>query len=398
MTRVCLISPYPPQQGGISEYSRSLSEELSTCVEVTVLAQAERGEIGKSEHDNSVLVRWIWEKNSLLTPFRLFKDVLRIKPAIVHIQYESYGLYGLFDFITTPLMLFLLRTGRFPTFLTLHSFIESPRQRARDMDYATAGVSGKAFKYLYQVLRTTVRLAIRSLQVKVIVHSNVLADKLKILGFKPQNIAVIPIGSPKTVRRTQKLEAKRKLGLDGEKVVLFFGFISAAKKISDLILAFREVLRNLPRCVAIISGVPSAFDPKAKEYHDELKEQARWTERIIFMDRFIPDEEVDVLFSAADIFVLTYSINQGSSAALPLALAYGLPVVVPKGGTSGNDVEMNQFGLVYMRDNPNSLAQQIISILSDENLLKNLSERGSKISTLRGWDVVAKKTLDFYGI
>lgn len=395
--KICLISPYPLQEGGISEYCKDLAQELAKRAKVVVLAQREETAPSGTTVEDGVFITRLWRRNSVLAPFRLFRAVMRTRPQVVHLQYESYGLYGTFDFLTTPLTLVFLKIAGLRTCVTLHSFIESPRQRSLDLDYVRATTLGRVSKYLYQVLRVTVRLSLRLLGVRIIVHSESLGARLRLLGFRPERLAVIPIGAARVGGQVERSEAKRRLGIGTDRVILSFGLVSAAKRISDLVTAFQQVSLRIPSCTLIVSGAPSAFDPAARSYYNELRELAKWTNRVVFIDRYVSREEVGVIFSSADVFVMTYSIQQGSSASLALALAYGLPIIVPEGGTSAADAKTNGFGLVYSREDSNSLAQRIIFLLSDDGFLQEFSAKAKRTASSRTWAAIAEKTLAFYG-
>lgn len=79
VAKVCFISPYPPQKGGISEYSKSLAEELGRHMKVTVFAQKAEAPAGEVDSPN-VLVKRIWKPNSILAPLKLFKETIKESP------------------------------------------------------------------------------------------------------------------------------------------------------------------------------------------------------------------------------------------------------------------------------------------------------------------------------
>lgn len=392
--KVCIISPYPPQRGGISEYTNSLAEELAKHLKVIVLAQ--QTDLPQNAGDSSrVLVKRLWNKNSLFAPFAILREITRMSPDVVHFQYESYGLYGIFDFLTTPLLFILLRFGKRKEVITLHSFLSTPSERTRDRDYIESNSFGKAKKYLYQVLRTTVKISLR-LTDAIIVHSEFTAERVARATSHRDRISVIPIGSELPKSRLSKQEAKMRLGFNAKNIILFFGFISASKNIQELIDASRDVLDRNPDTLVVISGIPSEFDPDSRRYHEELRRRASWTSKIVFIDRFVDKNEMEQLFSSADVLVLTYSIEQGSSAALSTSLGYGVPVVVPKGGISATDVLSNDFGLVYEQGEVQSLAKCVIQIVSDDVLKGRLSSNASKVARKRSWEAVAERTLQVY--
>lgn len=398
MPKICLVSPYPPEKYGISEYCKSLAEELAKLVSVVVLAGDGKWAKDKKETINGVLVKRTWRRNSPLMPIRLVGATLNERPDAVHIQYESYGLYGALEFLSVPLLLLLLRLLRIRVFITLHSLLEVPNMRTHDFDYLKASSLGKLLKYSYQIARMTVNLAFRSLRIHFIVHSELLRSRVsRTLGLAGRNVAVLPIGCaiPKNV--STKSEARELLGLTAEKIILFFGFISGSKNIHDLIAAMPQVLSMVPNCLTIISGIPSSFDPSARGYYEKLREQAKWTNRIVFTGRFVSPRETELLFSAADTVVLPHG-GSFSSGVLSLALTYGVPVVVASGGIAGLDVRTNSFGLIYQQGNVEDLANQITSLFLDSDLAASLTANSRKTLSQRSWDVIARNLLGLYGL
>jgi len=394
VTKVCFISPYPPQKGGISEYSKSLAEELGRHMKVTVFAQKIEAPAGEVDSPN-VFVKRIWKPNSILAPLKLFKETIKESPDVVHLQYESYGLYGILDFLTTPILIILLRFACRKEVITLHSFLILPSERTQDRDYITSGSSGKFIKYAYQVLRTTVKLSLRFAST-IIVHSDFIAMRIAQAISRDYRIAVIPIGSATSDNTYSKEEARRRLGFIASKMILFFGFISASKNIHELIDASQEVLNKDPDALVVIAGIPAEFDPNGRRYLDDLRKRADWTRRIVFVDRFVDTNEMDLLFAAADVVVLTYSIVQGSSATLSTALGYGVPVIVPEGGIAAKDVGLNEVGLTYKRGDVGCLADRITSILSNEQLRGELAVNAKRAARTRSWNVVARETMRVY--
>ena len=110
--------------------------------------------------------------------------------------------------------------------------------------------------------------------------------------------------------------------------LLFFGVIRPYKGLEHLIRAFS-----------------SLSDDEAKRFHltvvgetwedwtlpGELIEGSRHKERITFVNRYIPDEEVQGYFKDADAVVLPY-LRSSASGPLNIAMSLGLPVVITRVG------------------------------------------------------------------
>jgi glycosyltransferase involved in cell wall biosynthesis len=129
-------------------------------------------------------------------------------------------------------------------------------------------------------------------------------------------------------RGASREEARRRLGLPDEgPVLLNFGQISAYKNIPRLLAAFRSL--DLPAATLLVAGSPTV--PAVAE---EVRAGAAHDPRVRLHLRYIPEDEVQLYFAAADVVVLPYTNILNSGNAL-LALSFDRPVLVPDRGSMG---------------------------------------------------------------
>lgn len=159
---------------------------------------------------------------------------------------------------------------------------------------------------------------------RTVVHSRAARRALPPGGPLPM---VVPHGNyvgayPDTVSRD---EARRRLALDAaDRVFLCFGQVRPYKGAADLVQTLRAI--DDPRLRLVIAGrAPVGADAEA------LRALAAADPRVRLDLRFIPDDEVQVFFRAADFVVLPYRQVLTSGAAI-LALSFGRPLVVPRMG------------------------------------------------------------------
>lgn len=139
--------------------------------------------------------------------------------------------------------------------------------------------------------------------------------------------AVIPHGHyigayPDGVGRA---EARARLGLEPDaRVFLCFGQVRAYKGIADLCAAFAALPGERLRLV--VAGRPASPADAAA-----VRAAAAADPRVRPLLAFVPDDEVQVVFRAADWVVLPYREVLVSGAAL-LAASFGRAVVVPRRG------------------------------------------------------------------
>ncbi|MEM6349350.1 MAG: glycosyltransferase [Cyanobacteria bacterium P01_D01_bin.14] len=119
-----------------------------------------------------------------------------------------------------------------------------------------------------------------------------------------------------------KASARQQLGLAPEvPTLLFFGYISPYKNLPHLIEVFQQLSDSEVRLV--VAGKPDSDEMAA-----QIQQLAADDPRIQLHLRFIPDDELQIFFNAADLAVLPFTaiLNSGS---LLLSLSFNRPVLVP---------------------------------------------------------------------
>ena len=122
--RICLITPFPPREDGVAEYSKCLVESLQeSSVLISVITQKENVRTVTDEviiNKKTKILR-SWNPKSIINQFKVYKTIIKIHSDIVHLQYGPYSEYG--GFLGEPLLLLflLLRFSRIKSVVTLHS-------------------------------------------------------------------------------------------------------------------------------------------------------------------------------------------------------------------------------------------------------------------------------------
>src|SRR5208337_1565687 len=81
-------------------------------------------------------------------------------------------------------------------------------------------------------------------------------------------------------------------------------------------------------------------------------------QRVLLRADFIPDEETEVYFKAADVLVLPYR-HIYQSGVLFLGYSFGLPVVAADVGSLKDDIVEGNTGFVFRPEDPVDLARTI---------------------------------------
>ncbi len=154
--------------------------------------------------------------------------------------------------------------------------------------------------------------------------------------------------------RIPKDQARHRLGLGSEPLVLYFGYIRKYKGLMTLLDALPETVERLG-AKAIIAG---EFYDDREPYLAKIRAHAL-APHLILADRFIPDDEVNLYFSAADVVVLPY-LSATQSGIVSIALHYDLPCIVTDVGGLPEVVHHQKTGLVVPPDDPPALAQAMV--------------------------------------
>jgi glycosyltransferase involved in cell wall biosynthesis len=213
-------------------------------------------------------------------------------------------------------------------------------------------------------------------------------------------ISVIPFGINNAVPNTRLTHkaAKERLGiLDGQKAILFFGNIAPYKGLEYLIAAFRLLLNRNEGYRLIIAGCPKNCDEYWAAIQRTIQEHNR-EGRILLRADYIPDDETEVFFKAADVLVLPYR-HIYQSGVLFLSYSFGLPVIAANVGSLKDEIVEGETGFVFRPEDPTDLARTIETYF-ESDLYANLSNRREQIekqaAKKHSWRIVGQITCSVY--
>ena len=138
-------------------------------------------------------------------------------------------------------------------------------------------------------------------------------------------IAVIPhpVYDMFASERIPKEEACRRLGLPPDvPILLFFGIVREYKGLQDVLAALPVIQARLGRVILVVAG--EFWEDKGP--YLEAIQRLGIDDSVVIEDRYIPNEDVPVYFSAADALMALYRRVTGSGA-VRMAQGFGLPVV-----------------------------------------------------------------------
>lgn len=309
---------------------------------------------------------------------QLLRYAISAKPKLFHILWNNK--FEHFD--RTFLMLFYKVVGKKVVF-TAHNVNAAKRD---ENDSTLNRIT----------LRTQYRLADC-----VFVHTQkAKAELVEGFGIPSARVTLIPFGINNAVPHTNltSAEAKQELRIaNDEKTILFFGRITPYKGLEYVIDAVRELSRTNQKYRLVIAGRPDNCESYWNSIRTDLAQDIE-SGRVLLRSSFIPDNEVEVYFKAADVLALPYKeIYQ--SGVLFLAHSFGLPVIAADVGSLKDDIVEGQTGFVFRPADATHLAQVIQKYFASDlyrGLIALRPEIQAYAAERHSWDVVGKVTLQVY--
>lgn len=333
--KIAFLSPFYPYRGGIAQFSDSLYLELAKEHDIKAytftrqypgfLFPGKTQYVSDSDTDRNIPVTRILDSINPLSYYKTAKEILKFNPDVVLISYWM-------PFFAPALgkIAGLLRKKGVKVTAILHNVIAHEKQfgAVSQTKYFFNRCNG------FVLLNKSSEKDLLELKpdAKYVIHPHPLYDHY---GSKI-NVA----------------QARLKLDIPiDKKVILFFGFIRDYKGLDILIESMKDL--NDEYMLLIAGEVYGDF----KKY-DELISKLNISKRVSLHVRYIPENEIPVFFSAADVCVLPYR-SATQSGIVGIAYHFDLPVIVTNVGGLAEMVEENKTGLIAKQANADAVKEEI---------------------------------------
>ncbi|MFI5202641.1 MAG: glycosyltransferase family 4 protein, partial [Candidatus Kapaibacterium sp.] len=168
-------------------------------------------------------------------------------------------------------------------------------------------------------------------------------------------------------------------------VILFFGYIRKYKGLDILLRAMPQMLARLPELRLLVAG---EFYGDEKEYRALIEELRIPAKNLVLATDYIPNDEVAVYFSAANVCVLPYRSATQSGIVL-VAYNFDVPAIATDVGGLAEVVKDGESGLIAPKATPKAIAEKVIQFFEEkleERLTRGVTQEKQKYS----WDVFAE--------
>jgi glycosyltransferase involved in cell wall biosynthesis len=340
--KICLIGPIYPLRGGIAHYNAQLGLELMARHEVTLISFSRQYPTmlfpGRTQFDHDspapgFTTEAMLDSLNPLSWLRVGRRIAAIAPDLV-IAHWWNPFFG--PCLGTMMRMVKKRSPASVAFICHNVVPHEPLPGARGLTrFALA--QGDAW----------------------LVHSETDRQDLESLNLQGQTFMVPQPPGQGFGEPIDKETAKSRLGLSGN-TLLFFGLIRSYKGLLGLLEAMPLVLQQV-NCTLLVVG--EFYEGKDRCL--SLISDLGLASHVRVIDRFVPDNEVSLYFSAADLVVLPYE-SATQSAIVPIAFAFERPVVATRVGGLPEAVRDGETGLLVEPRNPTALAEAIIRFYEED--------------------------------
>ncbi len=240
--------------------------------------------------------------------------------------------------------------------------------------------------------RPLVGVAARVADVVVTVSNSARRDLLRLHGIAPERVTVVheaagpgfePIADPVRRRRIRV-----RYGLP-ERFVLYVGAIEPRKNLCRLMAAFQAARARGVRHELVCVGPYGWSSRDLYECIDRLE-----LGRVVHFTGYVPVEDLPVIYNLGQLFVFP-SLYEGFGLPVVEAMACGTPVITAN--TSSLDEIAAGAAETVDPLNVEALADAIVRLAGDEELRRDLSQRGFVRAREFSWSRAAKEMLAVYG-
>lgn len=236
----------------------------------------------------------------------------------------------------------------------------------------------------------------------IIAHQVSMKEELVRQSVNEKLIYVIPHGT-ENLKEVDKTEAMRKLDLpENGKIILSFGFFGKQKSKELIIEALPNVLKEVPNAYVFFSGYIRDWvqeDFETRKLYEEKAKELGVGDHVIFAKRYIPDEELYLVFSSSDVVVFPYFQKwYSASGALHLAMGSFKPTVVSRTIKFEEVPREISDSLVFNPNDSAGLAKILIKLIVDNNFRESIIEKVKSYVLKTSWDMVATSHMQVYKV
>ena len=374
--KITYISTYPPRECGLASFNKNLMSAILSNFEKEDLC--ERGSViainadNIGEYDYPPEVEFVIRQNEP-EDYRDAVEFINNSDADICILQHEFGIFGGEAGIY---ILSLVSQLKKPLITIFHTVLERPSGQQKIAIQNIAKKSDRAV-----VMGT---YAIQMLQ--------------QIYNIPKQKIAYIEHGAP-----DMEILSGNPLQDDelfrGHQVLLTFGLLSRNKGLETVIRALPQIIKQHKDVVYVILGTthPGILKNSGEEYREyliQLAKELNVSDHVVFINRYVSEEELMNYLSAADIYVSPY-LNEAqiTSGTLCYAVRAGAAVVSTP-YWHARELLAERRGRLFNFKDEKGLAVIINELLDTPAYLHEIKDNAYNYGINLRWTAIGNKYLD----
>ncbi|ADI27657.1 glycosyltransferase family 4 protein [Geobacillus sp. C56-T3] len=365
--------PVPPVLGGaIQTYISGILPHVSQFHDITVLGISDSS---LPEQETIQGVHYVRVPGKIFEIYR--ENVVR------YVEANKFDLIHIFN---RPRLVLPIRQAAPDAKMTLSMHNDMFQPEKIDPEEATAAIAEVAYivtvsDYIGNVIRSLYPQA---------------SPKLRTIYSGVDSERFLPGNHPKM----QKIrnDIRRAHGLENKTVILFAGRLSRNKGVDKLILALPELAKKFKNLALVIVGSNWFSENDITDYVAYVRALAKRMPVPVVTTGFVPPNEIQNWFAAADLFVCTSQWQEPLARVHYEAMAAGLPIVTTARGGNPEVIFANENGLIVENpEDPSDFANKIAQILWDQSLMRRMGEKGRQLAiSIYHWERVASELLEVW--
>ncbi len=322
---------YSQHQDAVAGFAKNrllaLKNHLGDSKIIVLTTYQHKPEIYEEE---GILVIRCFQRNHPRSFWRLLVQINRfnyVKNILIEFEFATFG-----DTLSTlfvPAILVSLKFWGKYSVLQLHQVLDNLDKLSGHIGHTKSSLKSKFFNWGLKNFYTVVV----NLADQTIVLESELQTKLMEMT-RSDKIKVTSLGTDRFGPKVSQTKARRTLGIKPNAfVVLSFGYITWYKGSDFAAQVFRQSPRlRRSKLELILAGGPS-FTQNHKDhyrrFYQEVQQLTKGRSKIR-LTGFVPEKQISLYFSAADLVIFPYRTFMSSSGPLAQTLSYGKPFLLSR--------------------------------------------------------------------
>ncbi len=364
LPEILFVSSYPPRECGIATYSQDLIKVLKRKFRNSFDIKICALESGIAEYDYPDEVKYKLDTSQVAGFHDIATSINKDnKIKIVLIQHE----FGFFQKQEAAFLRFINKVTK-PVVVVFHTVLPLPGE----------------------LLKATIRQIATASTAFIVMTNNSAKLLVKKYGVPVEKITVIAHGTHLVPPESEAF-LKEKYGLKGRKVLTTFGLLSSGKSIETTLIALPAIIKTTPEVMFLIIGKthPEVVKSEGEKYREMLEAlviEHKLSGHVKFVNSYLSLPVLLEYLQLTDIYLFTTNDpNQAVSGTFAYAMSCGCPIIstpIPH----AMEVLTSDTGLIFDFRNSEQLADNVISLLNNEPLRRNMSTNALQKIVSTTWE------------